>query len=251
MTEDKLQEIDPPTGFILSDEVVDVSITTDNKTTAVIDRTNVGNEMVLKKTDLTNGKAVAGATIVIYDESGDVFFEGKTDENGEIVLKEVPAGKYTYKETIAPSGFALNTETFSFEMDVYGKVTGKTEITNEPIAFMLNKVNTFTNKPFANIEFTLKDAEGNVVKTKMTEDGYRVAAEDGSETFLCDCAANIACLRYGIEPRLPDAISEEYTSLDNRDKRDALSIIRDTACDMVERIDHNLQAERNKNEPER
>lgn len=123
---------------------------------------------------------------MIILQSGDVFFEGKTDENGEIVLKEVPAGKYTYKETIAPSGFALNTETFSFEMDVYGKVTGKTEITNEPIAFMLNKVNTFTNKPFANIEFTLKDAEGNVVKTKMTEDGYRVAAEDGSETFAVD-----------------------------------------------------------------
>lgn len=79
-----------------------------------------------------------------------------------------------------------------------------------------------------------------------------LARADGCDnTFLCDCAANIACLRYGIEPRLPDAISEEYTSLDNRDKRDALSIIRDTACDMVERIDHNLQAERNKNEPER
>lgn len=182
----KLREIDPPTGFILSDEVVEVSITTDNKNTAVIDRTNVGNEMVLKKTDLTNGKPVAGATITIYDESGDIFFESKTDENGEIMLKEVPAGKYTYKETIAPSGFALNTETFSFEMDVYGKVTGKTEITNEPIVFMLNKVDTFTNKPFANIVFTLKDAEGNAVKTKMTEDGYRVAAEDGDETFAVD-----------------------------------------------------------------
>lgn len=32
----------------------------------------------------------------------------------------------------------------------------------------------------------MKDAEGNVVKTKMTEDGYRVAAEDGSETFAVD-----------------------------------------------------------------
>lgn len=79
-----------------------------------------------------------------------------------------------------------------------------------------------------------------------------LARADGCDnTFLCDCAANIACLRYGIEPRLPNAISEEYTSLDNRDKRDALSIIRDTACDMVERIDHNLQVERNKNELER
>lgn len=182
----RLQEIDPPTGFILSDEVVKVSLSTENKNTVVIERTNVGNEMVLKKTDLTNGKPVAGATITIYKESGDVFFEGKTDENGEIKLKEVPAGKYTYKETTAPSGYALNNETFSFEMDVYGKVTGKTEITDEPIVFMLNKVNTFTNKPFADIEFTLKDAEGNTVKTLMTNDGYRVAAENGEETFAVD-----------------------------------------------------------------
>lgn len=79
-----------------------------------------------------------------------------------------------------------------------------------------------------------------------------LALADGCDnTFLCDCAANIACIRYGIEPRFPDTFSEEYTSLDNRDKRDALSIIRDTACDMIERIDHNLQVERNKNEPER
>lgn len=76
-------------------------------------------------------------------------------------------------------------------------------------------------------------------------------AEGFDNTFPCDCAANITCLRYGIEPRLPDKIPEEYVDLDNRDKRDALSIIRDTACDMVERIDHNLQVERNKNEPER
>lgn len=182
----RLQEIDPPTGFILSDEVIDISISIDNKSTVVIERTNEGNEMVLKKTDLTNGKPVADATITIYTASGDMYFEGKTDEKGEIILKEVPAGKYTFKETAAPDGFALNTETFTFEMDDYGEVTGTTEITNEPIVFQLSKVNTFTNKPFAGIEFALKDAEGNTVKTAMTDGGYRVAAENGDETFAVD-----------------------------------------------------------------
>ena len=75
---------------------------------------------------------------------------------------------------------------------------------------------------------------------------------DGCDnTFLCDCAANIACIRYGIAPQDFDQISEEFHALETREKRDALSIIRDTACKITERIDLNLQAERNKNEPER
>ncbi len=79
-----------------------------------------------------------------------------------------------------------------------------------------------------------------------------LARADGCDnTFLCDCIANITCYRYGIEPKLPDAVPPEFAELGNKDKRDALSIIHDTACDMMERIDRNLQAERSKNEPER
>ena len=79
-----------------------------------------------------------------------------------------------------------------------------------------------------------------------------LARADGCDnTFLCDCAANIACIRYGIAPQDFDQISEEFHALETREKRDALSIIRDTAGKITERIDLNLQAERNKNEPER
>ena len=181
-----VQEIDPPTGFILSDEVTEITISTDNKNTVVFERSNEANKMTLKKSDIVSSKPVPNATVTIYDASGAVFFEGKTDENGEIHLSEVPAGKYTYKETIAPDGYAINTETFSFEMDDYGKVTGTTEITDEPIVLKLTKMNTFTGKPFADIEFVLEDAEGNAVKTAMTNDGYRVVSEDGEESFKVD-----------------------------------------------------------------
>ncbi len=181
-----VKEIGPPTGFILSDEVTEITISTDNKSTAVLERANKANEMTLKKSDITNGMPVPDATITIYDASGAVFFEGKTDENGEIYLSEVPAGKYTYKETIAPYGYAMNTETFSFEMDNYGKVTGTTEITDEPIVLKLTKMNTFTGKPFANIEFSLKDTDGNTVKTVMTENGYRIVSADGEDSFKVD-----------------------------------------------------------------
>lgn len=201
-----VREITPPTGFIVSDEVIEVDVTLNNKATIVYERTNKGNEVVLKKSDITTGKPVAGATIEIYDSEGRTYFEGKTDENGEIHLKEVPAGTYTYKETITPTGYALNTETFEFTMDHHGKVTGMTEITDEPITLKLSKINNFTGKGFADVEFTLMNADGTVVKTSMTEDSYRIPDENGSETFKVDAKGN-AEFRY-----LPEG---EYKFIEN------------------------------------
>lgn len=62
-----VKEIDPPTGFILSDEATEITISTDNKSTAVLERANKANEMTLKKSDITNGMPVPDATITIYD----------------------------------------------------------------------------------------------------------------------------------------------------------------------------------------
>lgn len=201
-----VRELTPPTGFIVSDEVIEVDVTLDNKATIVYERTNKGNEITLKKSGLTTGKPVTGATIEIYDVDGEVFFTGKTDENGEITLREIPAGTYTYRETIAPDGFAINTETFEFTMDHHGKVTGMTEITNEPITMKLTKINNFTGKGFADVEFTLMNADGTVVKTSMTEDSYRVPDENGSKTFKVDAKGN-AEFRY-----LPEG---EYKFVEN------------------------------------
>lgn len=181
-----VREVTPPTGFIVSDEVIEVDVTTDNKATIVFERTNEENEVILTKKDVTTGDPVPGATIEILNADGTRYLKAVTDENGHIVMNEIPAGTYTYKETVAPDGFALNTETFEFSIDHHGKVTGMTEMTDEPITVKLNKVNTYTGKHFANIAFTLYDGEGNIVKTKQTDAGYRIAAEDGAETFCAD-----------------------------------------------------------------
>ena len=182
----KVKEIKPAPGFILSDAVKTVKLTTEDKATATFELVNDPNSMVITKTDLTDGKPVPGATIVITDEGGRTFFSGKTDSEGQIHLDKVPAGKYTYKETVSPDGYALNTETFTFTMDEHGEVTGTTEITNAPTALVLTKLNGYTNAPFAGVEFTLKNSEGNIVKTKLTDKGYHIVAEDGTDTFTVD-----------------------------------------------------------------
>ena len=182
----KVKEITPPAGFILSDEVKTITLTTEDKETAVFERENKANEVTITKTDLTTEAPVPGATVEICDKDGKQFCQGITDKDGKITIRELPAGEYTFKETICPDGYALNTEVFTFSIDNYGKVTGTTSFTDEPITLTVTKMNTYTGKPFAGVGFTLKGADGNTVKTKMTDKGYRIAAEDGEEIFKVD-----------------------------------------------------------------
>ena len=207
-----VKEVVPPAGFILSDEVIEVEITTDDKATIVFERTNEQTHIVLHKTDLTTGKPVYEAVIKITNSKGEVIFEDTTDLNGEIILYELPADTYTFQETVAADGFTLNPETFTFTVDYYGNITGTTEITDEPICLQINKVNLYTGQPFANVEFRLVDSEGQTVRTVLytppqEEAGsgmnvkaspaaaeeqvaattrFRVWAKDGEDTFFTD-----------------------------------------------------------------
>ena|GEM_PF-6611135 len=76
-------------------------------------------------------------------------------------------------------------------------------------------------------------------------------AELGDNTFLCDCAANIVCLRYGVPAKHCERIPDEVAAMDTREKRGALDMVRDTAVSAMERMDRNFTIEREKNEQER
>lgn len=181
-----VQEIKPPAGFILSDEIISAKISTANKAAVVFERTNDENTVILKKSDLTTGEPVPDCFIRILDSDGKEVFDGESDLNGEIILSGLPAGEYTYTEYQAPEGFAICEETFRFSIDNHGNVAGTTEIKDEPIALRLTKTNSFTHEPFAGIEFTLLDADKNPVKTIASDRGYRVPSPEGTDTFCVD-----------------------------------------------------------------
>ena len=66
-------------------------------------------ELVITKTELTSSAPVKGATIEIYDSQGTMVYRDITDDNGQISTMSLTPGKYTFKETIAPRGYKLNT----------------------------------------------------------------------------------------------------------------------------------------------
>lgn len=62
--------------------------------------------------------------------------------------------------------------------------------------------------------------------------------------FVSSCAANIVCKRYGVDAPDNNRIPESVSGMSAQDKRSILGKIRETACDLSERIDRNLYAHR-------
>ena len=99
--------------------------------------------------------------------------------------------------------------------------------------------------------YVAKGVEGNNLFFALSRELAR--AHSGANTFVCDCAANVACLRYGVPAKYCDRIPDEIAALESREKRSALNIVRDAACEIAERVDRNLYAERqqSRNDPVR
>lgn len=74
------------------------------------------------KLDAATGKTLQDAYIEIYSDNGILVFQGKTDENGKLVVDNLDYGKYYLIEKEAPKGYALSLERMYFEICEEGQV---------------------------------------------------------------------------------------------------------------------------------
>ena len=89
-------------------------------------------EIDFTKTDFSTSKPLPDTLIEIYNENNDLVFSGRTDEQGKIVIKDLPIGKYYIVEKEAPDGYLLNPEKMWFEITNDGEII-KANMTNEMI----------------------------------------------------------------------------------------------------------------------
>ena len=173
-----IRELDGPKGWKLNPNRFDVRISPENQADdAPVIRVSldgtVRNELIytkvtLTKADITGVETVPGAEIEVRNEQGEVIYRAVTDENGEIPDIPVTPGRYTFKEVLAPEGYALNETTCSFTVDEDGQVSGDTVLRNDFTRFMLKKVGEH-NEPLTGVAFSLKDERGAVVATVLTD----------------------------------------------------------------------------------
>ncbi|WIY58842.1 SpaA isopeptide-forming pilin-related protein [Bacillus arachidis] len=113
-----------PKGYVLSKDSIPFNISENDKTlTLTAKNKQITGSLIITKVDVANGNnKLPGAEFIIYDEQGKEVVKGKTNEKGIATFEKLPAGKYTYRETIAPDGYVINEETFRFEIKEDGQI---------------------------------------------------------------------------------------------------------------------------------
>ena len=136
-----LTETIAPEGYVLSSETITFKVDEKgnlfdkdgNSISQVVmynQKENTPGGVSISKQDITNGKELPGATLVVKDYDGNVIDTWVSTDKPHII-ENLKAGIYTLTETIAPEGYILSTETITFTVKDDGSIT-KVVMYNSP-----------------------------------------------------------------------------------------------------------------------
>ena len=183
-----IREIESPTGFVLSDEEIPVTIGSVDEVVEV----ELVNEFIMGSIELTKvdedypDNKLTGAVFEVYaDKNGD----GKLDDSDELLgemaelgdgvyqMSDLRYGKYLVRETKAPEGFLLDTNVYPVSIEEDGKI--------------------YTVENEAGVGFINAAQKGSLKIVKTSSDGkvegfsFRVTGKDYDQTFKTDTNGEI------------------------------------------------------------
>lgn len=195
-----VREIKAPIGYVLNETLHYVSVTVNDEVIEIkiTDKLIVGSVRLTKVDAHYPANKLKGAVFELYqDTDGNKKFEPKKDK----LITEIPEisegvyqtdgllyGGYFVKEKTAPEGYVLDENAYFFEVYEDGKIVDVENeagigFANKPITgkLELTKTDVSDGKLLPSARFRIKDEDGNVVVTGVTD-------ENGLATFT---------LRYG------------------------------------------------------
>ena len=214
-------EVQPPSGFAICEEPVEVSLSYEDEHTEVVYgeagfvNARVKPELSLIKPDSVSTYPVAGATYGIYTKedivsvSGEVLVKADdlvdtavTDENGRAKFEaDLPLGLYYVKEVESPAGYLLDETVydvdFSYteEMAATPTVTKELEMKDTPIIVEVSKTDITTGKELPGATLEIIDSDGEVYASWKTDGKpYRLEAIPAGKYTLRETAAPYAYL---------------------------------------------------------
>ncbi|MBR9672392.1 hypothetical protein CWB34_12425 [Bacillus cereus] len=137
----------------------------------------------IKKVDSNNdNKKLEGAKFKIEDSKGKIVGELVTNEEGEVISKNLPIGNYTVVEIEAPKGYELLKDniTVKIEKDTVVEIKIGNKKLPDPMGKMkLVKVDiSDKNKKLAGAKFKIEDSKGKIVGELVTNEEGEAISKD-------------------------------------------------------------------------
>ena len=183
-----VKELEAPKGYATTDKVVDIDASYQGDDMEVIEFTadfvNDTTKVEFSKTDITGDNEIAGAKLTILDSTGKVIEMWTSEAGKSHLVEKLPVGNYILREETAPYGYKI-AQDVEFTVEDTGevqKVSMKDELVNGKI--IINKSDEYTKKGIAGVEFEIRDADGKVIETLVTDkDGHAESKELPIATF--------------------------------------------------------------------
>ena len=116
-------EKEAPEGYTINPEKMYFEIKEDGEVVkATMKDKMIEGTLEFTKTDVSESKTLPNTVIEIYNEKDELIFKGKTNEKGQIVIKNIKYGKYYIIEKEAPEGYTINPEKMYFEIKEDGEI---------------------------------------------------------------------------------------------------------------------------------
>ena len=181
-----LVEKEAPKGYELSKDKIAVKVEKDAEVEIKIGNKKLPDpmgKMKLVKVDISDkNKKLAGAKFKIEDLNGKIVGELVTNEEGEVISKDLPIGNYTLVEVEAPKGYELLKDkiTVKIEKDAVVEIKIGNKKLPDPMGKMkLVKVDiSDKNKKLAGAKFHIEDAKGKVVGELITDEKGEMISKD-------------------------------------------------------------------------
>ena len=130
------------------------------------------------KTDYSTDETLPNTTMKIYTINDELVYEGKTDENGKIIINRLPIGKYYIEESEAPEGYLINEEKMYFEVkgdETIVKSTMKDEKITGTLEFTKTDFSESITLPNTTIE--IYNDKDELVYTGTTDENGKIVIE--------------------------------------------------------------------------
>ncbi|MBO3339685.1 SpaA isopeptide-forming pilin-related protein [Clostridium perfringens] len=182
-------EVEAIDHYIKVDKKYDFNIYKDGQ----LEKIDVANtvktgELDFTKTDVTTGDTIDGAKVKITGlepQNKHINIEFTSSKEGNKF--NLPEGKYTFEETLAPEGYRINKEVGAFEIKD-GQITKanlKDERKQGDLIFTKTDVTTGKVIEGAKIKITCTEglSEGKVIEFTSSENGNKFTLDEGKYTF--------------------------------------------------------------------